>query len=96
MNLLCHLFPVETFRCVEGLNERRCVADEHRVARRTGQHADHGQPDVRRALRWVAPVADTQHVGKRLEERPRILFRPVGVLSVTRTETIIEKYKFTM
>ena len=38
------------------------MADEEGVARGTGQHTDRGQPNVRRALRWITTVSDTQHV----------------------------------
>ena len=57
-----NLFSVKSFRSVEGLDERGGVTDKHSVARGTGQHADHGQPDVRSALWWIPTVANTQHV----------------------------------
>jgi len=72
-----NLFAVESFGRVERLDERGGVTDEQRVANGAGQHADHGQPDVRQALGRVSAVADTQHVRQRLEQRPRILFGPV-------------------
>jgi len=56
------------------------VTDEHGVAGGTGQHTDHGQPDVGRALRRVPTIADTKHVRQRLEQCPRVLLVPVGSL----------------
>jgi len=56
------LFSVESFRSVEGLDERGGMTDKHGVAGGTSQHADHRQPDVGHTLRWIPAVADTQHV----------------------------------
>jgi len=57
-----NLFSVKSFRSVERLYEGCGVADKHGVARGSGQHTDHGQPDVSGALWWVAAVANAQHV----------------------------------
>ena len=76
-----NLFSVESFWRVERLDERGGVADEHGVAGGTGQHTDHSQPDVGRALGRVSAVADTQHVRERLEQRPRVLLVPRGTLN---------------
>ena len=76
-----YLFTVESFRRVERLNERCWVSDEQSVARGPGQHTDHGQPDVCRALRRVPTEPDTQHVWQRLEQCPCVLLRPLSVLS---------------
>ena len=40
-----------------------------------------GQPKVGDALRREPAVADAQHVRHRLEEGPRVLVPPVGILS---------------
>lgn len=60
--LQTYLFSVKSFGSVEGLDERGGMTDKHCVARGTGQHADHGQPDVGCALWRVPAVANTQHV----------------------------------
>jgi len=56
------------------------MTNEHGVARSTGQHADHDQPDIGYALWWIPAVANTQHVRQRLEQRPRVLLVPVSTL----------------
>lgn len=65
---------------VQRLDQVGGVADEEGVAGRARDHGDHGQPQVRQVLRRESPVADAQHVGHGLEERPRILLQPVGFL----------------
>ena len=84
LNKPTDLFPILSFRRVERLYERRGVADEQRVAGRPGQHADHGQPDVRQVLRRVSAVADRQHVRKRAKQRPRVLIYPIRLLHETK------------
>ena len=74
--MLLYLFSVHALWSVERLYERGGLSDEQRVERGSGQHADNGQPDVGHALRGVPAVADAQHVWQRLEQCPRILFRP--------------------
>ena len=71
------LFSVEPLGCVERLDERGGVADEHGVARGADEHADHGEPDVGGGLRREATVADAEHVRERFEQRPRVLHVPV-------------------
>jgi len=56
-----------------------------------GQHADDGKPDVGRTLRRIATEADTQHVRERLEQCPRILLQPAGVLPGTHADTQVSK-----
>ena len=75
-----YLFSVEPLGGVEALYEGGRVTDKESVAGGASQHADHGQPDVRRALRGEAPVPDAQHVGEGLEQRPSVLLQPVDVL----------------
>ncbi len=53
-----YLLSIETFGRVEGLNERRGVTHEERVARGSRQHADHREPDVGDALGRVLAVPD--------------------------------------
>lgn len=38
------------------------MADKEGIASGTGQHADHGQPDVRGALRRIFSVSNAEHV----------------------------------
>jgi len=75
-----YLFAVESLGRVERLNESGGVTDEQRIARGSGQHADHGQPDVGRTLRRVPAEPDAQHVWQRLEQCPCVLLRPLGML----------------
>lgn len=89
-----YLFSVESLRCVERLDDGRRVSDDQRITDGATEHADHGQPDVRQALRWIATVTNTQHVWQGLEQRPRVLLRPVGPLhSRQQTITIISQSK---
>jgi len=57
-----YLLSIESFGRVERLDERGRMTDKQCIARGTRQHADHGQPDVRRALRRIPTKPDTQHV----------------------------------
>jgi len=82
-NTAAYLLSVESFWGVERLDERGGMADEQCVAGGTGQHTDHGQPDVGRALWRVPAKPDTQHVWQRLEQSPRVLLQPLGVLNDT-------------
>ena len=84
-----NLLSVEPLGGVEALDESGRVSDEERVAGRAREHAHHRQPDVRRALRRVASVPDTQHVGERLEQRPRVLLRPISVLETGAERTAL-------
>ena len=43
-------------------------------------HGEHGEPHVGEGLRREAAVADAQHVRHGLEQRPRVLLQPVGLL----------------
>ncbi len=56
------------------------MPEEHSVAGGPADHGQHGEPHVRETLGREAAVADAQHVGHGLEQRPRILFQPVGLL----------------
>ena len=38
------------------------MSDEESIAGGTGDHTDHGQPDVNGAVWRITAVADTQHV----------------------------------
>ncbi len=57
------------------------MADEHGVAGGSHDHTEHGQPDVRHALRGLSSVSDAQHVAHGLEEgegvelAPRVILR---------------------
>ena len=69
MYLLC----VHALGSVKRLDQCRGLTDEQRIESSSGEHADDGQPDVRDTLRWVATVADTQHVRQCFEQRPSVL-----------------------
>ena len=75
--MIPYLFSVQSLGRVERLYQCRRMADEERVARGPGEHADHRQPDVRGTLRRISPVADAKHVRQSLEQRPRVLLCPV-------------------
>ena len=47
-------------------------------------HGEHGEPHVRERLGREAAVPDAQHVRHRLEQRPRVLLEPVGLLEESR------------
>jgi len=57
-----YLLGVDALGSVERLYERGRLANEQRVERGAGQHADDRQPHVADTLRRIAAVADTQHV----------------------------------
>jgi len=56
------------------------VSDEHGVAGGPDDHAEHGQPDVRHALRRLASVSDAQHVTHGLKEGEGVELGPRVVL----------------
>lgn len=56
------------------------MADEHGVAGGADDHAEHGQPDVRHALRRLSSVSDAQHVTHGLEQGVGVLLTPGVVL----------------
>ena len=56
------------------------MAEEHCVARGPTDHGEHREPHVRQRLRGEAAVTDAQHVGHGLEQGPRVLLQPVGLL----------------
>ena len=47
-------------------------------------HGEHGEPHVGERLGREATVPDAQHVRHRLEQRPRVLLEPVGLLKESR------------
>lgn len=65
---------------VQRLDEVGGVAEEERVAGGAADHGQHGQPHVREWLGREATVPDTQHVGHRFKQRPRVLFQPERLL----------------
>ena len=75
-----HLLPVLSPGGVEGLDEAGGVSKEHGVAGGPRHHAEDGQPQVRQVLWRESAVADAEHVGHRLEQRPRVLLEPPLVL----------------
>jgi len=68
------------------------MTNKERVARGSGQHTDHRQPDIGYTLWGVATKAYAQHVRQSLEQRPRVLLPPVGVLSNNTPTTGIRLY----
>lgn len=52
------------------------MPNEHGIAGGAYDHAEHGQPDVRHALRCLPPIANAKHVAHGLEERERVEFTP--------------------
>ena len=49
-------------------------------------HGEHGEPHVGERLGREAAVPDAEHVRHRLEERPRVLLEPVGLLKAVSVE----------
>lgn len=58
------------------------MAQDEGKAGGPGNHGDHGQPEVRHVLGGKPAVADTQHVGHRLEQGPGVLLPPVNLLTL--------------
>lgn len=75
-----HPLSVLSPRRVQRLDKVCGMAEEECVARGAADHGQHGQPHVRERLWREAAVSDTQHVGHRFEQRPRILFQPERLL----------------
>lgn len=59
------------------------MADKQGVARCSSQHTYHRQPHIRYILWRISAVTDAEHVRQSLEQRPRVLFWPIGVLHGT-------------
>ena len=76
-----YLFAILSPRGIERLDEIGRVAEEEGVTRRPADHTQHRQPHVSQRLRRESPVSYAQHVRHGLEQGPRILLQPEGVLS---------------
>ena len=81
---LFEFFPVLPPGGVKALYQVCGVSEEHGVAGGARHHAEDGQPQVRQVLWRESAVADAEHVGHRLEQRPRVLLEPPLVLEVIR------------
>lgn len=66
------------------------MAEEHCVARGPTDHGEHREPHVRQRLRGEAAVTDAQHVGHGLEQGPRVLLQPVGLLQRTNATLLVK------
>ena len=60
--LVAYLFSVQSFGCVEGLNDGSGVANDKSVTGGTDHHTDHREPDVDNTVRRITTVTDTEHV----------------------------------
>lgn len=56
------------------------MADKDGVASGSDDHAQHGEPDIRQALRGLSAVTDAQHVAHRLEYGEGVELGPGVVL----------------
>lgn len=56
------------------------MADEHGVAGGSDDHTEHGQPDVRHALRRLSSIPNAQHVAHGLEEGEGVELAPRVIL----------------
>lgn len=52
------------------------MADEHGVTGGSHNHAQHGEPDIRHALRGLASIADAQHMAHGLEQGEGVQLAP--------------------
>lgn len=52
------------------------MANEHGITGRSHDHTEHGQPNVRHALRGLSAVSNAQHVAHGLEEGERVELAP--------------------
>lgn len=71
---------------VQRLDEGRGVPDKHGIAGGTHDHAQHGQPNIRHALRSLSAVSDAQHVTHGLEQSVGVLHAPRVILRQTHTQ----------
>lgn len=76
-----HLLLVLPTWWVQRLDESGGVANEHGVAGRTHDHAEHGEPHIGHPLRSLGAIADAQHVAHGFEEGVGVLHAPRVVLS---------------
>ncbi len=56
------------------------MTDEHGVAGRAHDHAEHREPDVRHSLWSMSTVTDAQHVAHGLKQCKRVLDAPRVIL----------------
>ena len=62
-----YLLPVLPPAAVQTLDDGGGVAEDEGEAGGPGYHGDHGEPEVSHVLRREPAIADTEHVGHRLE-----------------------------
>ena len=77
-----HLLPVLPPAAVQTLDDGGRVTKDEGETCGTGDHGDHGEPEVRHVLRGEPTVADTEHVRHRLEEGPGVLLPPAHLLQL--------------
>lgn len=75
-----HLLLILPSGRVQGLDQSCCVANENGVAGSPDDHAQHGEPDIRQALRGLSTVTDAQHVAHRFEHGEGVELGPGVVL----------------
>lgn len=56
------------------------MADEHGIAGGSYNHTEHGQPDVRHALRGLSSISNAQHVAHGFKEGKGVQLAPCVVL----------------
>ena len=81
MNNRAHFIAIASFGDVEGLDKRSNMADNEGIACSTGHHADRSHPCLGETIGWKSTIADAKHVGESLEQSPRVLLKPIGILA---------------
>lgn len=75
-----HLLLILPSGGVQGLDQSCRVANKNGVASGSDDHAQHGEPDIRQALRGLSAVTNAQHVAHRFEYGEGVQLRPGVVL----------------
>lgn len=75
-----HLFLILPPGRVQRLDESCCMANENGIAGGSHYHTQHGEPDIREALRGLSAVANAQHVAHCLEHSKGVELRPGIIL----------------
>lgn len=75
-----YLFSVLSPGWIQALDQIRGVSQEQRVTCRARNHGEHGQPHVGQWLGRKSPITNTEHMGHGFEQRPWVLFQPIGLL----------------
>lgn len=80
LSLTPHLLLILPSGRVQRLDESCCMADENGIAGSSHNHTQHGEPDIREALRGLSAVANAQHVAHCLEHSKGVQLRPGIIL----------------